>query len=630
MKNYLLLLLFTTFSFAQDLKKANKLFENGAYIDAAEIYELLDIKDTSSIKKVGDCYYFNNEMEKAAKWYEKLFTDSNSDEEIQYMYRYAQSLKGIKKYKTADIWMTKYKSLISSNYKPQKTLEYIQSIDENLEIVYDINASKINTELSEFGVSYFGNKVVYASASTLNSSKIFKQNKQPYLDLFIADLTKNGDIKNPVLFSENISSKTHEATPAFTSNGKTIYFSRTNPKKVKVNGKKTANIKLLKAEFVNGEWTNITELPFNSDQYSCGHPTLSNDNTKLYFASDMPGTIGSLDIFVVDILENGYSSPRNLGPKINTENKEVFPYLSDNNTLYFASNGHLGLGGLDIFSSRIKNDILEESINLGSAINSNSDDFAFSIIDSIGQGFISSNRNHPTNDDIYFLKRRKKPKPQYILEGVITDKNTKELLPNSVVTLLNENNEKIIDFIVKENAKYIFEIDYDKKYTVKASQEFYNSSKKNFTIEDKNIINHQMDISLESYIDKEENIVKTPRGDTQIKVNNIYFDFNRWEIKAEAAQELNIVVELLKKYPNMQIEVSSHTDARGSDSYNLALSKKRAKSTLDYIVSQGIDIKRLRSTGYGEKKPLNECIREGICTDMQYNINRRCEFTLLK
>lgn len=620
-------------SFSQKFssRAADNLFEKRAYLDAAALYEESNIDNIESMKRIGDCYYLNTKMDKASEWYGKLFDTYGAEVDYSYMFRYSQALKGVKDYLKADEWMNKYKTALAQDSLAQKTLEYMAKVDADVPYIYEPNKAGINTEYSDFGVAFYGEKVVFAAASDSTSSKVYKWNKQPYLDLFIGSIDNEGNISNPVLLSEEINTKTHEAAAVFTKDGKTMYFSRTNEKKVKLPDEKVATIKLMKSEFVDGKWTNVTELPFNDDSYSCGHPTLSFDEKKLYFTSDMPGTIGMMDIFEVDINDDGtFSSPKNLGNQINTEKREMFPHMSEYNTLYFSSDGHRGMGNLDIFSSQIEEETYQKPNNLGSSVNSSLDDFSFIINEESDKGYLSSNREGSADDDIYYFKRKEFVKPVYLVEGYVTDKKSGKLLPGSLVTLMDENNNVIADTIVKDDAYYIFKLDPNKQYTVRGTRKLYNPYDVDFSTDSEGKISHNIILDLELYSDKEDNIVASTDGTTQVKINKIYFDFDKWNIRPDAAKELDVLVAVMKKYPAMEIEVGAHTDCRGTDDYNLELSHKRAASTLEYLVSQGIKRERLKSIGYGEMQPINHCIREGICKEEEYDVNRRCEFKLLK
>ena len=266
-------------------------------------------------------------------------------------------------------------------------------------------------------------------------------------------------------------------------------------------------------------------------------------------------------------------------------------------------------------------------INLGGSINSSLDDFAYTVREKNNKGYVSSNRSG--YDRLYGFAREENILTKYLVEGVVQDKNTKELLAGSLVTLFDETGTVIQDSIIGEKAGYLFKIEPNKKYKIRGTRKAYIPQDVEFSTDSKGKIYHNIYLTLESYADAEEHVKKNEKGDVQVQLDKIYFDFDKSNIREDAAVTLNVLVDLLNKYPDMEIEIAAHTDARGSDQYNLILSKNRAASTLEYLVSQGIDRNRLKSIGYGEMQPLNECIKEGICNDEEYDINRRCEFTII-
>ena len=631
MKKILLILLIFPFSIqlsvAQNLKRANHLFEKRAYLNAAELFLNEEPKTQQVLEKLADCYYFNTKMKEAELYYKILIQTYESNVDATYLFRYSQALKGVKNFTEADLWYQKYlqKKQLAPAVK-QETLPYFSALNSEIRKPYIVNKVSINTKYSDFGASYFIDKVVFSSSR--NKGKLYIWNNQPYLDLFQSDIADNQDLQNVVPFSKNINTKMHESNAIFTKDGKTMYFTRNNyasGKKIRDKNKVT-HLKIYKAQFVNNEWTNITELPFNSSDYSVEHPALSPDEKQLYFASDMPGTIGSFDLFVTDINADGtYGAPKNLGSKINTDQREQFPFVSSDNILYFASDGHFGMGGLDIFKSEISDEKFFTPINLSNVINSNLDDFAIVINETNEKGYFSSNREGGMgDDDIYRFTKEK----TYIIHGLVQDKNSLEILPGSLVSLLDENNNLINEMVVGDDAKYTFDIENNKSYKIKGTLKLYVPSVVEFSSDAKGDINKNILLLIESYDDAEQNIV-TDKGKTQIKINPIYFDFDKWNIRPDAAIELNNVVALMMKHSEMQLEIGAHTDARGSDAYNLKLSDKRSKSVLEYLIGKGISENKLKSVGYGETQPLNNCVEPNMCSEDEYSINRRCEFVLM-
>jgi peptidoglycan-associated lipoprotein len=618
------LLLVSGIALAQksNLKRANKLFEMRAYIEAAEMYETKD-RNQEVLQNLADSYYYNTNLQKAIKTYRELFVSYGDSIDIEYHFRYAQALKGVKDYKEADAQLSRY-------YNQRiNTPAFIELIEKTTPHTFKLEqiANETGTN-SDFGLAFYGdNKVAFASTrNTENPS--YSWNNLPYLDLYFATLTDKNTLEGITPFSDEINTDSHESNATFSKDGKTMYFNRTNTTRKKTDEERIAHIKIFKAENVDGAWTNVKELPFNSNSYSCEHPTISKDGKTLYFASDMPGTLGSLDIYKVAINEDGtYGEPENLGNKINTKHREQFPYISDLDVLYFASDGHLGFGGLDVFRSNLVNGSFDTPVNLGSTINSNLDDFAYVIREKDNKGFVSSNKSG--YDRLYGFGREENILTKYLVEGVVQDKNSKELLAGSLVTLFDDAGNVLQDSIVGVKADYLFKIEPNKKYKVRGTRKAYIPQDVEFSTDSKGKIQHNIYLTLESFADAEERVKQNEKGDVQVELDKIYFDFDKSTIRQDAATTLNVLVDLMKKYPTMEVEVSAHTDARGPDQYNLDLSKRRAASTLEYLVSQGIERNRLKSIGYGEMQPLNECVKEGMCKDEDYDINRRCEFTIL-
>ncbi len=617
------LLLVSGIGFAQkkNLKRVNKLFEMRAYKDAAEIYETKE-RNQEVLQNLADSYYYNTSLQKAIKTYRELFVEYGDSIDIEYHFRYAQALKGVKDYKEADKHLRLYYN------KPVNTNAFIESTDKTTPHTFKLKQIENQNSSSDFGLSFYGdNQVAFASARN-SENPSYSWNNLPYLDLYSATLTHDNVLEDIVPFSEAINTSSHESNAVFTKDGKTMYFNRTNTTRKKTDEQRIAHIKIYKAELVDGNWTNVKALPFTSNAYSTEHPALSKDEKTLYFASDMPGTIGSFDIYKVAINDDGtYGEPENLGATINTKHREQFPFISEFNVLYFSSIGHQGYGGLDVFRSNKVNNSFDTPVNLGSSINSNLDDFAYVVREKDNTGYVSSNRTG--YDRLFGFGREENPLTKYQVEGIVQDLNSKALLAGSLVTLFDESDTVIQDTIVGDDAYYIFKIEPNKKYKVRGTRKAYIPQDVEFSTDSKGKVQHDIYLSLESFADAEERVKENEKGDVQVTLDKIYFDFDKSNIREDAAVTLQVLVDLMKKYPSMEVEVSAHTDARGPDQYNLDLSKRRAASTLEYLVSQGIERSRLKSIGYGEMQPLNKCVKEGICDDDAYDINRRCEFTIL-
>lgn len=626
MKKYVYILLIICFSsslFAQkaNVKKADRLFEKKSFVEAAKIYE--KVKENQNVlQNLGDCYYNNSEMNDAVRVYGKLFLTHKDSVATEYYFKYAQSLLGIADYEKADAIMSEYLKYNVS------TPKFISNLDKNVPYDYTIQPMNKNKSNGDFGISFYGDKVAFASFRNADT-KDYGWNDKPYLDLYSAEVNDKGLLANIKPFPAEINTKTHESSATFSQDGRVMYFNRTNDKKVKIGNVKVANVKIFKAEFIDGKWTNIQPLPFCSDEYSTEHPVLSKDGKKLYFSSDRPGSIGSFDIYVVDVNEDGtFGTPQNIGNAVNTIHREQFPEISDNGTLlYFASDGHQGMGGLDIFMSRSYDGKFAKPLNLGETINSNMDDFAFVVNEKKNKGYLSSNRK--SGDNLYSFDRVVNER-SHVIEGYVRDKNSGYALSGTQVTLYDENNILIGQMVVGADADYIFSTEPNKKYRIEAVKDFYIPHSEEFTTNEAGKLRYTIELFMECYDDAEEIITKRRDGKVQIVLENIYFDLNKWDIKPEAARILDVLVDLLNKYPEMYIEIDAHTDSRASTTYNLMLSNKRAAASLEYLVKNGISRKRLKSKGFGESEPLINCGKTRECTEQEHAINRRCEFIILK
>lgn len=530
---FILFIGLAAFGQSAEIKKADKLFVQRAYMDAAEAYEKVVDKNQQVLQNLGDAYFYTNQMESAAEVYRTLFLRHEENTAPEYQFRFAHSLRAIGNQDEANEYMSDYTGE-EVNYE-----DFARKLDTVAPHVYTTEQIMNNSASADFGIAFYGDRIAFAS--TRNQERpVYPWNKKPTLDLYTAEMSEDGELSDIVLFSDKINTDEHESSATFSQDGQVMYFDRNSENRVKnEEGIRVAHIKIFRAEMVDGEWSNIEALPFTSDEFSTEHPSLSADGSKLYFASDMPGSEGSFDIYVVDVNEDGtYGEPKNLGTGINTPHREQFPYISEEGVLYFASDGHQGFGNLDVF--RAEGDF-NEAQNLGNTVNSGHDDFAFVIDEENQKGYLASNRRG--SDNLYVFTREDYVPP-------------------------------VVDFDDRET-------------------------------------------NLET-------------GRQQLKdVGNIYFAFDKSIIKEESKPTLDKVVNIMNKYPELLIEIGSHADARGSDKYNMALSERRAASTLEYLVENGIDRSRLTSKGYGESMPLNDCTQPTGCTAEQYAKNRRSEFTIM-
>ncbi len=626
------------------IKKANEYFDKLWYAEAAELYEqaLKNNKEnyTSKIlERAGDSHYYNTNMERAHYWYTILYNDYKDELSVNNIFKYAHALKGTGKYSRAKRLMRIYnrkkkKEESSFNFLTEKTTQQEIVLDKILtkERNVELKNLTINTEYSDFSPMFYNdNEIVFASAkdSSFFSTRKYKWNNQPYLDLYVAKINEEyDDIENTIKFSKNVNTKYHEASVTFSPDNSTMYFTRNNyGKKLKRDKNGINHLKLYMSKKINGKWTKAIELPFNSDNYSTGHPALSPDGKKLYFVSDMPGSIGQSDIFVVDVLEDGlFSSPKNLGPEINTEQKEMFPFINEKK-LYFSSNGRIGLGGLDVYETAYDDNGFKEVVNVGQPINSNKDDFSYIINEKTQKGYFASNRaGGKGDDDIYSFKNLiVEEVKENAIAGVVTELITGNIMPKAIVTLFDENNIKLKEVMTDTNGNFVFnDLDSNTKYIIKTNKDTYFSEESSTTTKDNELVN------IDIYMKKLKNMIVLEDSIKKLKTEMIFFDFDKSYVRKDAALELDKLVEVMTEYPTMTIKIESHTDVRGNNAYNKYLSDKRAKSTRDYIVSKGIDAKRIISAiGYGEEKLINECSNGVHCTREKHQMNRRSEFIIV-
>ncbi len=511
------------------------------------------------------------------------------------------------------------------------------------ESTYQIKNLEINTKESDFGVTFYKkNKVVFTSPKKQSFfiKRKWKPNNQGYLDFYESTIDReSNELTDKIPFSKEINTRLHEGTLAFTKDYQTVYFTRDNYLDEKV-GKSDAEgkivLKLYKATVTNGKWGNIVELPFNSHNYSVGHPSLSKDDKQLYFVSNMPESMGETDVFVVDVLgDNEYSTPRNLGATINTVGKEMFPFIDEDGVLYFSSNGRAdGLGGLDIYYSKKQYDnTYTTPKNLGSSINSISDDFCFVKKEGENIGYFASNRyGGKGDDDIYsFIGTLKQRECENIIEGITLEKSTGIIIQNATINIYDSNNNLLFKTISDNGGRFSYPFKKcNASFKVEVLKNNYIKVTEEIKVKD-NLKVTPLTILLENIIAKEKFVNYDEKGRLLIEIEDIYYDFNKSNIRYSERPKMNRLIELMNKYPEISILIESHTDCRGTEDYNMNLSNQRAKKVKDYIISRGVSSGRIECKGYGESRLINNCSEEEkkcICNETQHLLNRRTEFII--
>jgi len=691
--------------------KADKKYHEMAFAKAIPIYRKALAKDSTNTEawaRYGDCYRQNNQIAEAEECYAHVVGDSNSKN--IYKLTYAQMLMGTGKYTEAQKWMSNYAKAEPTDARGKELESGLNHVDDFFEYKDDYKVQKlsINTSEAEYGPAFYKDGIIFTSSRETSDRPAGNHSwtGRRYYSLFYAQ--RNGaDFKDPVIFLKGVQTKYNNSSLCFNSSGTEMILTRNNieNKETDDEGNGVLKLKLYIATLKNGQWSTVIPFQYNSDDYSCAHPALTPDGTKLYFSSDMPGSIGGMDLWVCTRTNDGWSSPKNLGPEINTKGNELFPTVAKDGTIYFSSNGHEGIGGLDLYSTTETAGVFSAPKNLGAPYNSSDDDFSL-IFDSTNTGYFSSNRNQQGyNDDIFSIKKiavklnglvvdrrtndlldsanvkivEEAMAPDYkltgkdgffttalhpsknywitvertnyktdsirvtseairaagdsisvviplengiALDGRITNETTGDPIGGAHVTLINTTHHDTLKTLADANGHYSFsKLEFKSEYKITAESEYcISKSVDTSTFEIKGSTTMHIDIALFCLLGN-------------ITLKNIYYDLDKSNIRLDAAKELDKLVELLKKYPSMKIELGSHTDCRASYAYNMALSQRRAQSAVHYLEKSGINRRRLVAKGYGESKPVNKCECEGKrfvpCTEDEHQLNRRTEIKII-
>lgn len=621
------------------LKEADKLYKELAFVDAAKAYdEYLEEENKPSIetlKRAGNSYYNINDNRNALKWYQKLYDIQGDGMSDDYFLRYIQALKGVMDYEKADERIKQYLTNKGDKKEIDRYMwqkKYNDSLSRTNPL-YTIKNLEINTDKSDFGATFYGDKIVFTSSrdAAKLTANLYSWNNQPFLNLYVGYRNmNNGEIYKPELFLKDVMTKYHEATATFTPDLKTVYYTTNIVKKNKLtlDVTRTNNFQIIKGQIVDGQLTNSEKVFFNSKEYSVGHPSLCETGKWLFFASDMPGGYGETDLYVVKIAKDGtMSSPQNLGPKVNTIGNELFPFFK-NGILYFSSDGHYGWGDLDVYQTKMMEN-MEFTVpqNLGSPINSNKDDFAYIVDATDSYGYVSSNRALGKGDDDIYYFTKSKPECNQIISGKVINSKSKEIITEARIEVFDVFEELVLTKVSDEKGNYKFEIPCDKKIKIVASKPNHSSDKKEVMTTEKNG-EEIKDVNFE--LSNYDDLILKNDGKEKIDIEPIFFDYDKFDITFQAAKELDKVVFVMENFPNVKIKIESHTDSRGNDEYNRVLSDKRAKSTQTYILSKGIDASRIISAdGYGESRLINKCSNDVNCTEREHFENRRSEFIIV-
>lgn len=605
-------------------KTGNREYAHFQYFKAIKHYKkVLSRSDNHDAKiKLANCYRLINDLDKAEPLFEEIVNYPESGQAN--LFFYAKILMSRNKCGEAKKWFKLYLKEFPEDIVAQMLLASCNSVNSFMRdtTLYTLNEMKFTDFESVFGAVPYKNGLVFtAEKQELNKSRQNPWTGKSYLDLYMAEKDQNGQWLSPQLLKGEINGRYHEGPATFNKQGDVVYFTRSNyyKYKLKKSSKGENNLKLFSAKLVDGKWVQLEELPFNSDEYSVGHPCLAADEKTLYFISDMPGGNGGTDLYKSTFDGKSWSKPENLGKEINTSGNEMFPFMSDDGTFYFSSDAHNNLGGLDVFATSFDPKRKEwlQVENLNYPLNSTKDDFAFVLNEDKKTGSVSSNRNK--SDAIYAFEKHD---PTFWLSGVVTVKGKGTPFEDVTIALVDESSGKPSKTTVQTDkyGKYRLKLKPYTDHVVYGSKENYFTQSVPVSTKGKK---YSEDFTVNFELD--QIVIEKP-----IVLENIYYDLDKWEIRPDAAMELDKLVHLLKDNMNINIEMGSHTDSRAGDHYNLVLSDKRAKATVEYLVYRGIDPARLKYKGYGETKLVNRCRNDVECTEEEHQQNRRTEFKVTK
>ena len=604
-------------------KKADKLFAKFEFVEAAKAYEKLISKGEGSTYVYGqlaEAYYNVFNTVEAEKWYQKALETSEAPEMI---YKYAQMLKANGKYEASNTQMGKFAAMRPADHRAIAFVNnpnYLPKILEKGQ-KFNVQDAGVNSKLSDFGGT-FQDGTLYIASARNGEGKTYGWNEEPFLDIYTAQQNEDGSFQTPVAVKE-LNTKYHEGVVSFSPDGKSLYFSRESFhdkifERDSLSRNKFSVLNLYKSTNELGVWSEGEALSLNSENYSVKNPAVSPDGKTLFFSSDMAGGMGQFDIYAAPINDDGsIGEPTNLGQKVNTEGQEMFPFVSADNTLYFSSDGHLGLGGMDVFFAKLVDGKVGPVRNVGIPVNGNADDFAFSINEA-GEGFVSSNREGGMGSDDVYAVRVLQPICDVLVTVTVKDSETGLILAGASVNVTDSEGNVIGTKITSDEGEVNYIIECDTQLYLTANMAEYESNSTNIPE------TSEEEVSAEILLDPIDEIILA----NKVVLNPIYFDFDKSNITAQAAFELDKLVELMNKYQSIVIRAESHTDSRGSAKYNQGLSERRALTTAQYVISKGIDPSRINGVGMGETTPVNDC--GSACNEEEHQMNRRSEFIILE
>jgi outer membrane protein OmpA-like peptidoglycan-associated protein/tetratricopeptide (TPR) repeat protein len=613
----------------QPIYKAQKQMDKYNYAKAIEILKKVETKEKThdaAVPMLAECYWLQRDIENAKAKYAQAVTLPGAKPET--FYYYGKALQATGEYEKARDMFQTYSKKNPSDPRGPLYVSYCDSVLgpwKKIDPAFEVKTvNNINTKESDFGPAINNGELVYASDFSNNPAegKKYGWTGRGYLNIMksLPESAGNfwGSMGTPSEFDSKLNQEYHDGPATFSGDGNSVYFTRSFFGKAKREGiYKTNELKIFYATKSNGSWGEVKTFFLNSKDYSVGHPALSADGQSLYFVSDMPGGQGGTDVWVCKREGEGWGKATNLGPTINTKENEMFPTITEDNTLYFSSEGHPGYGAMDIFKTTNLNGNWATPVNLQQPINSSYDDFALAYAPGSKIGFFSSNRTGGVgSDDIYAFRVVEVPSPSFI-SGSVKEKSTMQPIAGATVFLYNPIIGKVKVLKTGPDGMYKSIVDKPADYIVKAMMPNFIADCSPFSIKELkpgSTIIAPRDLLLDKLV-----VNKT------FKIDNIYYDFDKYNIREDAKPELNKLVQIMKEN-SINVELGSHTDSRGSIKYNDKLAQNRAESAVKYIVSAGIDMNRIEAHSYGEHQLTNKCADGVKCTSAEHQANRRTEF----
>lgn len=620
-------------------KKAQKAFRLGKYESVIDFYQDVLKKQPGNGPAnyyIAESYRQSNRIKEAEPFYAKAGGRGINPDSVKLYY--AKSLQANAKYEEARNVLEELESTTKDDKikaRANRELDGINYLDKlaQKKSYYRIrNLEAINTPFTEYSPVYSNNELYFTSSRA--NSKIYEATGTPFTDLYKAETNgANVNVNTIAPLPGFINdSNINEGCITFTPDGKTMIFAKGNTGK-----RKGANdVDLYLSRFRNGAWSEPTPININQPDAWESTPALSPDGRTLYFSSNRKGGLGGLDLYSAQMDGRGrFGRVRNLGPDINTAGSELFPYVSENGKLYFSSDGHPGYGMLDIFVvNRANGKTVVE--NLGQPVNSSADDFGIFLF-RVDRGFFTSNREGGKGDDDIYTFVNEDPNLKvvnYYLQGItymVRKDSTREILPNTKVTLLDQEGEAMQDFVTGNDGKFLFRVYENEEYTLIGETDGFITKRQSYSTVGKSVPLESLK-ELMTNITLDTILVLDRKERNKIFVlENIYFGYDSADIRKEAARELDKLVVLLNDNPDLRIEMGSHTDSVASEAYNIELSQRRAESTVNYLIRKGIDPARLVAKGYGESKPIARNTNpDGTDNPAGRQRNRRTEFKILE